>query len=37
VGELAGEDALVSLEGLLWRALILWMIVYALAAALQLA
>jgi adenosylcobinamide-phosphate synthase len=37
VGELAGEDALVSLEGLLWRALILWMIVYGLAAALQLA
>jgi cobalamin biosynthesis protein CobD/CbiB len=36
-GELAGEDALVSLEGLLWRALILWMIVYGLAAALQLA
>jgi cobalamin biosynthesis protein CobD/CbiB len=37
VGELAGEDSLVSLEGLLWRALILWAIVYALAAALQLA
>jgi adenosylcobinamide-phosphate synthase len=37
VGELAGEDALVSLEGLLWRALILWLIVYGLAAALQLA
>jgi len=37
VGELAGEDALVSLEGLLWRALILWAIVFALAAALQLA
>jgi cobalamin biosynthesis protein CobD/CbiB len=37
VGELAGEDALVSLEGLLWRALILWMIVYALGAARQLA
>jgi cobalamin biosynthesis protein CobD/CbiB len=37
VGELAGEDALVSLEGLLWRALILWMIVYGLAAARQLA
>jgi adenosylcobinamide-phosphate synthase len=37
VGEPAGEDALVSLEGLLWRALILWMIVYGLAAGLQLA
>ena len=36
-GELAREDALASLEGLLWRALILWLIVYALAAALQLA
>ncbi len=37
VGELAREDALASLEGLLWRALILWSIVYLLAAALQLA
>ena len=36
-GEPAREDALVSLEGLLWRALILWSIVYLLAAALQLA
>lgn len=36
-GELAREDALASLEGLLWRTLILWLIVYALAAALQLA
>ena len=36
-GELAREDALASLEGLLWRALILWLIVFALAAALQLA
>ena len=36
-GELAREDALASLEGLLWRGLILWLIVYALAAALQLA
>jgi adenosylcobinamide-phosphate synthase len=36
-GELAREDALTSLEGLLWRALILWLIVYLLAAALQLA
>ena len=30
-GELAREDALASLEGLLWRGLILWLIVYALA------
>ena len=37
VGEPAGEDALASLEGLLWRALVLWLIVYLLAAALQLA
>ena len=36
-GEMAREDALTSLEGLLWRALILWLIVYVLAAALQLA
>jgi cobalamin biosynthesis protein CobD/CbiB len=36
-GELAREDALASLEGLLWRTLILWLIVFALAAALQLA
>lgn len=36
-GELAREDALASLEGLLWRALVLWMVVYLLAAALQLA
>ncbi len=36
-GELAREDALASLEGMLWRVLILWLIVYALAAALQLA
>ncbi len=36
-GEPAREDALASLEGLLWRALIVWMIVYLLAAALQLA
>jgi adenosylcobinamide-phosphate synthase len=36
-GEPAREDALASLEGLLWRALILWLIVFALAAALQLA
>jgi adenosylcobinamide-phosphate synthase len=36
-GELAREDALASLEGLLWRALILWLIVFALAAAMRLA
>jgi cobalamin biosynthesis protein CobD/CbiB len=36
-GEPAREDALASLEGLLWRALILWMIVYLLAAALRIA
>jgi cobalamin biosynthesis protein CobD/CbiB len=36
-GESAREDALASLEGLLWRALIVWLIVYLLAAALQLA
>ena len=28
-GELAREDALASLEGLLWRSLILWLIVFA--------
>lgn len=33
-GELAREDALASLEGLLWRALVLWLIVFLLAAAL---
>lgn len=36
-GESAREDALASLEGLLWRALIVWLIVFLLAAALQLA
>jgi len=36
-GEAPGEDALASLEGLLWRALVVWSIVYLLAAALQLA
>jgi cobalamin biosynthesis protein CobD/CbiB len=36
-GQAAHEDALASLEGLLWRALIVWLIVYLLAAALQLA
>ena len=34
-GEVAREDALASLEGLLWRALALWLIVFALAAALH--
>jgi cobalamin biosynthesis protein CobD/CbiB len=34
-GDLAREDALASLEGLLWRALVLWLIVFLLAAALQ--
>ena len=32
-GELAREDALASLEGLLWRALVLWLVVFLLAAA----
>jgi cobalamin biosynthesis protein CobD/CbiB len=36
-GEPAREDALASLEGMLWRALVLWLVVFALAAALQLA
>jgi adenosylcobinamide-phosphate synthase len=36
-GEPAREDTLASLEGLLWRALIVWLIVFLLAAALQLA
>lgn len=34
-GEPAGEDALASLEGLLWRALVLWLVVFVLAAALH--
>ena len=34
-GEAAREDALASLEGLLWRALVLWLLVFALAAALH--
>ena len=34
-GEVAREDALASLEGLLWRALVLWLLVFALAAALH--
>ena len=36
LGELATEDALASLEGLLWRALVVWFIVFLLAAALAL-
>ena len=32
-GDAAGEDALASLEGLLWRALVLWLVAYLLAAA----
>jgi cobalamin biosynthesis protein CobD/CbiB len=32
-GEPAGEDALASLEGMLWRALVLWFVAYLLAAA----
>ena len=34
-GEPAREDALASLEGLLWRALVLWLIVFSLSAALH--
>ncbi len=36
-GDPAGEEVLSSLEGMLWRAMTLWLIVFALAAALQLA
>ena len=35
-GEAAGEEALASLEGLLWRALVLWLVAFLLAAALSL-
>ncbi len=35
LGEPAREDALASLSGLLWRALIVWMIVYLLVAAIK--
>jgi adenosylcobinamide-phosphate synthase len=35
VGEGATEDALASLQGMLWRALVLWLVVYVLAVALQ--
>lgn len=37
MGEAANDDALASLEGLLWRTLVLWLIVFLLAAALTLA
>jgi cobalamin biosynthesis protein CobD/CbiB len=33
VGELAGEEALASLEGMLWRSLVLWLVAYLLVAA----
>jgi cobalamin biosynthesis protein CobD/CbiB len=33
-GELAGEETLASLEGMLWRSLVLWALAYLLAAAL---
>lgn len=33
-GEPAGEDALASLEGMLWRAAVLWLVAYLLAAGL---
>jgi cobalamin biosynthesis protein CobD/CbiB len=36
-GEPPREDALASLEGMLWRVLVVWMIVFLLAAALQVA
>ena len=35
-GESAREESLASLEGMLWRALVVWMVVFLLAAALQL-
>jgi adenosylcobinamide-phosphate synthase len=35
VGEAAREDALASLGGLLWRALIVWLVVYLLVAAIR--
>jgi len=34
VGEPAGEEALASLEGMLWRALVLWLVAYLLVAVL---
>lgn len=36
-GDPASEEALASLQGLLWRSLIVWIVFYGLAAALQLA
>lgn len=35
MGEVAGEDTLASLGGMLWRALILWLVAYLLVAALS--
>jgi hypothetical protein len=34
VGDLAGEEALASLEGMLWRSLVLWLFAYLLVAVL---
>jgi cobalamin biosynthesis protein CobD/CbiB len=34
-GDPAGEDALASLEGMLWRSLVLWLLAYLLASALS--
>jgi adenosylcobinamide-phosphate synthase len=34
LGDAAGEESLASLEGLLWRALVLWLVAYLLAGAL---
>jgi adenosylcobinamide-phosphate synthase len=36
-GEPAGEDALASLEGMLWRSLVIWLVGFFLAAALSIA
>ena len=35
-GEMAGEEALASLEGMLWRSLVLWLVAFLLLAALSL-
>jgi adenosylcobinamide-phosphate synthase len=34
-GEAAGEEALASLEGMLWRSIVLWLVAYLLAAAIS--
>jgi hypothetical protein len=34
-GDVAREESLASLEGLLWRALVLWLVVFLLAAAIH--